>query len=172
MSNATPATNRIANPVAVASSATLDDMDGAYHAVGSAVTVGTDEIFLTATNVPGVLRWDGRSWKKEPVEAVDGGLLTVCGRTVMLFTAGKADRQWRGLQYTRKAQIRCYRRSPDGKWRGPVNLTKGEITLHEYRGIPALVVPPYSPPNFAPLAWSEGVEGQGTVVKLLKVPVR
>jgi len=157
---------------AVVSPATLDDLDGAYHAVGSAVTVGEDEIFVTATNVPGVLRWDGRSWRKEPVESVDGGLLTVCGETVMLFTTGKANRRWRGREWTRKARILCYQRSPEGKWGKPRDLAGGEIEIHEYRGIPALVVPPYSPPNFAPVAWAEVDEEGGLVVRFLRVPVR
>jgi hypothetical protein len=122
-------------------------MDGAYHAVGSAVTVGSDEVYVSATNVHGVLRWDGQNWNKEPLEAVDGGLLTICGETVMLFTAGKANRRWQGLQWTRKSKVQCYHRSPAGEWEGPMDLTKREMTIHEYRGIPALVVPPYSPPQ-------------------------
>ena len=40
------------------------------------------------------------------------------------------------------------------------------MTLHEYRQMTAVVVPPMSPPNFAPVAFSDG-----QAVKLVKVPV-
>jgi hypothetical protein len=146
---------------------TLDDMDGAYRATMSAVTKADREIFFTATGINTVLRWDGKSWHNESVRIEDGGMLSLAGDVVTLFTSGKVDRRWKGVRWQRRASLRCYQRSPNGRWEGPVNLTP-EFTIDEYRSLAGFSVPPYAPENFVPLAFSE--YDQGTV-KLLKVPV-
>ena len=146
---------------------TLDDMDGAYRATMSAVTKADSEIFFTATGLNTVLRWDGKSWHNESVRIEDGGMLSLAGDVVTLFTAGKVDRRWKGVRWQRRASLRCYQRRPNGRWEGPVNLTP-EFTIDEYRSIAGFSVPPYAPENFVPLAFSDYDEG---TVKLLKVPV-
>jgi hypothetical protein len=149
------------------SPATLDDMDGAYRATMSAITRGDREIFFTATGLDTVLRWDGQSWRAEPLNIEDGGMLTLAGRTVMLFTSGKVDRRWKGIRWQRRTNIRCYRRLSSGKWTPPLDLT-GELTMDEYRSLAGFSVPPYAAENFVPLVWSDHDSG---TVKLLKVPV-
>ncbi|MHC4430977.1 MAG: hypothetical protein ACYTBS_03985 [Planctomycetota bacterium] len=146
---------------------TLDDMDGAYRATMSAITRGDREIFFTATGLDTVLRWDGESWRAEPLSIEDGGMLTLAGQTVMLFTSGRVDRRWKGIRWQRRTSIRCYRRLSSGKWTPPVDLT-GEFTMDEYRSIAGFSVPPYAAENFVPLVWSDHDSG---TVKLLKVPV-
>jgi hypothetical protein len=149
------------------SPATLDDMDGAYRATMSAVTKGQHEIFFTATGLNTVLRWDGKSWHNESVSIEDGGMLSLAGDVVMLFTSGKVNRRWKGVRWQRRAILQCYQRRPDGRWVGPVNLTP-EFTMDEYRSLAGFSVPPYAPENFIPLAYSDYDEG---TVTLLKVPV-
>jgi len=146
---------------------TLDDMDGAYRATMSVVAKGDHEIFFTATGLNTVLRWDGRSWHNESVRIEDGGMLSLAGDVVMLFTSGKVNRRWKGVRWQRRAILRCYQRLPNGGWEGPLNLTP-EFTIDEYRSLAGFSVPPYAPENFIPLAWSDYDEG---TVKLLKVPV-
>ena len=149
------------------SSATLDDMDGAYRATMSAITKGDHEIFFTATGLDTVLRWDGESWRAESLSIEDGGMLSLAGDTVMLFTSGKVNRRWKGIRWQRRTNIRCYRRLRSGKWTGPVDLT-GEFAMDEYRSLAGFSVAPYAPENFVPLVWSDHETG---TVKLLRVPV-
>ncbi|MHC4691347.1 MAG: sialidase family protein [Planctomycetota bacterium] len=146
---------------------TLDDMDGAYRATMSAVTKGHHEIFFTATGLNTILRWDGKSWHNESIRIEDGGMLSLAGDVVMLFTSGKVNRRWKGIRWQRRAILRCYQRRPNGRWEGPVNLTP-EFNMDEYRSIAGFSVPPYAPENFVPLAFSDYNEG---TVKLLKVPI-
>jgi hypothetical protein len=148
------------------SNVTLDDMDGAYRATMSAVTKGDREIFFTATGFNTVLRWNGKSWNNESVRIEDGGMLSLAGDVVMLFTSGKVNRRWKGLRWQRRAILRCYRRLSNGRWKGPLELTP-EFNIDEYRSMTGYSVPPYSPENFIPLVWSEYDEGN---IKLLKVP--
>ena len=142
-----------------------------FRGQGSVVAVGKNELFVTATNVAGVLRWDGKTWHKENIPgAVDAGCLTVCGDTVMLVTAGRDEPGWHGIQWTRTAKVLCYRRDPrTGKWDKPLQLSKGEVELYIYRAIPALSVPRYSPPNFAPVAWTGS---DRKTIYIVKVPAR
>jgi len=149
------------------SSVTLNDMDGAYRATMSAVTKGDREIFFTATGLDTVLRWDGKFWHNESLRIEDGGMLSLAGDVVTLFTSGKVNRRWKGVRWQRRAIIRCYQHLPNGRWKGPVDLTP-EFTIDEYRSLAGFSVPPYAPENFIPLAWSDNDEG---TVKLLKVPV-
>jgi hypothetical protein len=146
---------------------TLDDMDGAYRATMSAITKGDREIFFTATGLKTVLRWDGKSWHAEPVRIEDGGMLSLAGDVIALFTSGKVNRRWKGLRWQRRTILHCYQRLPSGRWEGPVGLTP-EFAIDEYRSLAGFSVPPYSPENFVPLVWSDHDEG---TVKLLKVPV-
>ncbi len=149
------------------SAVTLDDMDGAYRATMSAITKAEHEIFFTATGLNTVLRWDGKSWHSEPVRIEDGGMLSLAGEVVTLFTSGKVNRRWKGVRWQRRTILRCYRRLPSGRWEGPMDLTP-EFTIDEYRSFAGFSVPPYAPNNFIPLVWSDSDEG---TVKLLKVPI-
>jgi hypothetical protein len=149
------------------SAVTLNDMDGAYRATMSAVTKGDSEIFFTATGMNAVLRWDGHAWKKEALSCEDGGMLCLAREVVTLFTAGKVNRRWRGLDWPRRTVLRFYRRGLDDQWEEPHDLT-GEFNLHEYRSLAGFTVPPYAPADFVPLAWSDFDEG---TVKFLRVPI-
>ncbi|MCK4293864.1 MAG: exo-alpha-sialidase [Planctomycetes bacterium] len=146
---------------------TLDDMDGAYRATMSAITKGDREIFFTATGLDTVLRWDGKSWRAEPVCIEDGGMLSIAGDFVVLFTSGKVNRRWKGIRWQRRAILRCLQRLPSGRWEGPVDITP-EFTIDEYRSLAGFSVPPYAPMNFIPLAWSDYDEG---TIKFLRIPV-
>jgi len=146
---------------------TLDDMDGAYRATMSAITKGVREIFFTATGLETVLRWDGKSWRAEPVRIEDGGMLSLAGDFVVLFTSGKVNHKWKGIRWQRRAILRCLQRLPSGRWEGPVDITP-EFTLDEYRSLAGFSVPPYAPENFIPLAWSDYDEG---TIKFLRIPV-
>ncbi len=145
----------------------LNDMDGAYRATMSAVTRGDREIFFIATGLNYVLRWDGQKWHKEAVEVEDGGMLSLAGKVVTLFEAGKVNRRWKERRWERPAVIRCYRRGANGQWDKGVALTE-KFNIDEYRALAGYSVPPYSPSNFVPLAYSDADEGR---IKLLKVPV-
>ena len=140
--------------------------NGAYQAM-SLVTVGEKEVFLTATGLGTVLRWDGLHWQREPV-TVENGTLSLAGVTVTVFSAGKAEsRQTFNYPATRKAVLSYLWRAPEGRWEGPVTLVP-EFKIEELRSMSGFSVPRYSPPNFVPLAWGDADEG---VVKLLRVPI-
>jgi len=145
----------------------LNGMDGAYRATMSAVTRGDSEIFFIATGLNYVLRWDGENWHKEVVQAEDGGMLSLAGEVVTLFDAGKVNRRWKERRWERPAVIRCQRRGANGRWEKAIELTE-KFNIDEYRSLAGYSVPPYSPPNFVPLAYSDADEGR---IKLLKVPV-
>ena len=150
--------------------ATLDvSGNESFRIPGSMVTLGEDEIFLTAWGLGGVLRYDGKQWHRELADAADAGALTVCGeKDVMLITMGSTEQppETKRIQIKRQAKILCYRRKRDGGWAEPVDLGGGEVTLHEYRQMSGVVVPPMSPANFAPVVFSDG-----ETVKMIKVPV-
>jgi hypothetical protein len=133
----------------------------------SAITKGESEVFFTATGLGTVMQWDGNSWTAAPIECEDGGMLSLAGDVVTLFTTGKVNRRWQGLDWPRRTVLRYYRRESDGRWKGPHDLTD-EFEIHEYRSLPGFSVPPYSPANYVPLVWSDF--GEGTL-KLLKVPI-
>ena len=130
----------------------------------SAVTVGTNEIFVTSSRTAGVMHLanDGTTWRNALESASGGGALTVCGTNenpnddqIMYFTAGLGG----------PAPVLCYRRKLDQSWEPPLNVSNGNATIHEYRRWVSLVVPPYSPPNFAPVAWN-----QINQVRMVRVP--
>ncbi len=140
-----------------------------FRVPGSCVTRGAKEIFLTAWGIPGVLRWDGSAWQRELPSAADAGVLTLCGgRELMLFTAGSTEQPppRRRVRLMKQASVLCYQRKADGTWDAPRDLSGGPTAILEYRQMTALVAPPYSPPNFAPVAWSDQ-----TSTKLVRVPV-
>ncbi len=154
-------------PPSEVSPITLDGMDGAYRATMSAVTKGRTEVFFTATGLDAVLRFNGKSWIAAPIKCDDGGMLSLAGDVVTLFNAGKVNRRWQGLDWSRRAVLRYYRRSSDGRWEGPHDLT-AELNIHEYRSLSGYSVPPYAPAGYVPLVFSDFDDG---TVKLLKVPV-
>jgi len=140
-----------------------------FRIPGSVVTVGEDEVFLTAWGLGGVLHYDGKNWQRELVDASEAGVLTICGeKDVMLITMGTTEQppSTKRIQIKRQAKVLCYRRRSDGTWAKPLDLAGGEVTLHEYRQMTAIVVPPMSPENFAPVAFSDG-----ETVKIVRVPV-
>ena len=140
-----------------------------FRVPGSVVTVGEDEVFLTAWGRGGVFRYDGKTWHRDLTDADDAGSLTVCGgRDVMLITMGHTEEppEEKRVELKREAKVLCYRRRPDGTWAPPVDLAGGTVTLQEYRQMTAVVVPPASPPNFAPVAFSDG-----QTIHMVKVPV-
>jgi hypothetical protein len=94
-------------------------------------------------------------------------MLSLAGDVVTLFNAGKVNRRWKGIDWSRQTVLRYFRRSPDGRWEGPYDLIS-ELNIHEYRSLAGYYVPPYAPANFVPLVWSDYDEG---TVKLLEVPI-
>ena len=140
-----------------------------FRIPGSVVTLGEDEIFVTAWGLGGVLHYDGRDWQRELAETADAGVLTICGeKDVMLITMGSTEQppSTKRIQVKRQAKVLCYRRKHDGTWAAPLDLAGGEVTLYEYRQMTAVVTPPMSPANFAPVAFSDS-----ETVKMVKVPV-
>lgn len=155
------------SPSTEVSPVALNQMDGAYRATMSAVTKGAAEVFFTATGMETVMRWDGNSWNAVPIQCEDGGMLSLAGDVVTLVTAGQANRRWKGIDWSRRTVLRYYQCLDTGRWEGPHDLTD-EFDIHEYRSLPGFSVPPYAPPNYVPLVWSDF--GEGTI-KLLKIPV-
>jgi len=92
----------------------LDDMDGAYRATMSAITKADAEIFFTATGIKTVLRWDGTSWRDEPIRIEDGGMLSLAGDIVTFISSGKVNRRWNDLRWQRRTTLYCYQRLPGG----------------------------------------------------------
>jgi len=140
-----------------------------FRVPGCAVTRGTEEIFITAWNVPGVLRFDGTTWHHELPNAADAGRLSVSGKQVFLITSGHVPEPT-PQKYTRtfaKEAILCYRRDAGGAWHGPFCISPGgKVNIMRYKGqMPAVVVPPSSPPNFVPVAWSDNSK-----ITVMKVP--
>lgn len=139
-----------------------------FRVPGSVVTVDEDQVFLTAWSRGGVFRFDGRTWSRELPDAEDAGTLTVCGdRDVMLITSGHTEQPppTKRIEIRRQARVLCYRRKHDGTWAEPLDISDGAVTLHEYRQMTGVVVPPMSPPNFAPVAFSDG-----QTVLMVRVP--
>ena len=155
------------DPDAKAKSAVCENES--FRVPGSVVTLGDDQVFLTAWDRGGVYHYDGKSWRRELEKADDAGVLTICGgRDVMLITSGHSTEPpptVKTIRVTREASVLCWRRKADGAWAEPLDLAGGVTTVFEYRKITAVVVPATSPENFAPVAFSDG-----SVVKLVKVP--
>jgi hypothetical protein len=122
------------------------------------------DILLTAPRLDGVLRWDGRSWTKEPVDVPPRSYLTRCGDDVLLFALVDGT----GTKEARHTRIDCFRRDKDGRWSGPRQIIREDQPLGYGHATPHFHVPINSPPNFAPVIWALRGEGR---IKLLRVPV-
>jgi hypothetical protein len=133
-----------------------------------AVSLGGKEIFLVSALWGGVLHYRDGQWRTEPVEVPAGSRISAAGDKAIVLIAGVSSAPNKG-----PVVLRSWQRSSGGRWSGPVELAREEAPLsHRHDGIyvirPGLVVQPYAPPNFVPLAWT--CEGQ-TWVKFLRVPV-
>jgi hypothetical protein len=128
-----------------------------FRVPGSVVSNG-DELFVTAWNVPGVLRFADGRWRRELGEAADTGALSVAGDRIVLVTSGRVEQPppEKRIEIVRQACILAYVRGPDGTWSQPRDLAGGTMRLHEYRQMAAVVLPAYSPSGFVPVAWSDG----------------
>jgi len=134
-----------------------------------AVTLANGAILLTAPKVAGVLRYDGKGWKKElqnlPAQGSSRNYLTRCGEDVLLFALLENTGQKRGVSHTK---VDCYRRDKKGGWSSPRKIIRANKPLGSSWSTPFLHVPVNSPPNFAPVIWAYKRE---TKIQLLKVPV-
>jgi hypothetical protein len=133
-----------------------------------AVSLGGTEIFLVSALFDGVLHYRDGQWKTEPVEIPAGARISAAGDKAVVVIAAAGIAPNKG-----PVVLRSWQRSPGGRWSGPVELGREEGPLsHKHDGIyvirPGLVVQPYAPPNFVPVAWT--CEGQRWV-KFLRVPV-
>jgi hypothetical protein len=128
-----------------------------FRVPGSVVSLGED-LFVTAWNVRGVLRYSGGRWYRELHDVPDAGALSAAGERLVLVTSGHVEKPppEKRIQIKRTCEIRAYVRSEKGEWGPPARLSSGEITLHEYRQMAAVVVPAYGPADFVPVAWSDG----------------
>lgn len=133
-----------------------------------AVSLGCKEIFLVGALWGGVLHYRDGQWQTEPVEVPPGSRLCVAGDKTVVVVAGVSGGANKG-----PVVLQSWQRSAAGRWSGPVELAREEAPLsHSHDGIyvvrPGLVVQPYAPPNFVPVAWT--CERQKWV-KVLRVPV-
>jgi hypothetical protein len=133
-----------------------------------AVSMAGKEIFLVSALWPGVLHFQGDQWKAEPVDVPPGSRISVAGDRTVVVIAGVSSAINKG-----PVVLQSWQRSRTGRWSGPIELAREEKPLsHSHDGIyvirPGLVVQPYAPPNFVPVAWTcERQKG----VKVLRVPV-
>ncbi|OGJ91434.1 MAG: hypothetical protein A2268_00335 [Candidatus Raymondbacteria bacterium RifOxyA12_full_50_37] len=99
-----------------------------------------EHIFITATNLRGLLHWDGTVWRHELDSAWDGGMLSLSQNTVMLITPApgltEIDRE-KWIQ----SDIVYYIRSPSGSWSEKRSLSKGPSDIFIYWGIWGISVP-------------------------------
>jgi hypothetical protein len=133
-----------------------------------AVSTGGKEIFLVSAFFNGVLHYRDGDWKVEAADVPPGGRISAAGDKAVVVIAGAGAAINKG-----PVALRSWQRSARGVWSGPVDLANEEGPLsHKHDGIyvirPGLVVQPYAPPNFVPVAWT--CEGQKWV-KVLRVPV-
>jgi hypothetical protein len=133
-----------------------------------AVSLGGKEIFLVSALWGGVLHYQDGQWQTEPVDVPAGGRISAAGDKAIVVVAGVGSAPNKG-----PVVLRSWQRSSGGRWSGPVELGREEAPLsHKHDGIyvirPGLVVQPYAPANFVPVAWT--CEGQKWI-KFLRVPV-
>ena len=129
--------------------------------------MGGKEIFLVSALWGGVLHYQDGKWKAEPVDVPPGSRISVAGDRAVVVIAGVSSAVNKGpvvLQSWQRASERPLVRGRSS-WPG-----KRQPLSHSHDGIyvirPGLVVQPYAPPNFVPVAWT--CEGQ----KWVKVPPR
>jgi hypothetical protein len=133
-----------------------------------AVSVGGKEIFLVSALFDGVLHYQDGKWKEPPVKIPAGSRISAAGDKAIVVVAGVSSAANKG-----PVVLRSWQRSSSGRWSDPVELAREEAPLsHKHDGIyvirPGLVVQPYAPPNFVPVAWTcEGQKG----IRFLRVPV-
>lgn len=133
-----------------------------------AVSLGGKEIFLVSALFDGVLHYDGERWQTEPVEVPAGSRISAAGDKAIVVIGGDGKPVNKG-----PLVLRAWQRTSAGRWSGPVELAREDAPLsHKHDGVyvirPGLVVQPYSPPNFVPVAWT--CEGKNWV-RVLRVPV-
>jgi hypothetical protein len=135
-----------------------------------AVSLGGKEIFLTSALFRGVLHFRDGEWKAELPDLPVGSRVSAAGdRTVVAIAPVHEE----GSSTKGPVVLRSWQRPAGGEWSAPVDLAREEIPLsHKHDNIyvvrPGLVLQPYAPPNFVPVAWT--CEGQKWV-KVLRVPV-
>jgi len=127
------------------------------------VTQGDKDIFVTAKQIKGILHWDGKAWKKEVPGCTPLSPLAVAGGKVFAFSP---EKEGNGFKLVR------YKRSRSGQWDGgKVLVTEKSPLSRRWRGggiRKPIVVQPYSPPNFIPVAWA--TENDKMSIKVLRVP--
>ncbi|MBL8028464.1 MAG: T9SS type A sorting domain-containing protein, partial [Fibrobacteres bacterium] len=138
-------------------------LSGSLKYAVHAVSMGQNEIFVTDLKMNGILHWNGSAWIRELSNVPGGGQLSVCGDGVnpendrlIYFTVGDG---------TSKKPLLAYRRTATGSWEAPLNVSRDSIQVDTYNGWIGISAQPYSPPNFAPVAWSAD-----SVIKMVKVP--
>jgi len=135
---------------------------------GTAVRLGKEELFVAAAIMDGVLHWNGKSWKHEIPEAGSQGYLTVAGKTVVLVNAGPLKYKWGKGWHVDGANLRYWKRTPQGKWEGPTQISDGTYEIFVYRGMPNFRAPRIAPPNFVPVVWSKKGENN---LRIHRIPV-
>jgi hypothetical protein len=133
-----------------------------------AVSVSGKDIFLVSALWGGVLHYQDGEWKTEPVDVPAGSRISVAGDRAVVVIAAVSPAINKG-----PVVLQSWQRSAAGRWSGPVELAKEEKAIsHSHDGIyvirPGLVVQPYAPANFVPIAWTCEREKW---VKVLRVPV-
>jgi hypothetical protein len=133
-----------------------------------AVSLAGKEIFLVSALFNGVLHYQNGKWMIEAADVPAGSRISAAGDRAVVVIAGASAAVNKG-----PVVLRAWQRSSAGRWSEPVELAREESPLsHKHDGIyvirPGLVVQPYAPPNFVPVAWT--CEGQKWV-KVLRVPV-
>jgi hypothetical protein len=133
-----------------------------------AVSLDGKEVFVAGALFKGILHWKDGRWETELADLPQGARLSVAGETVVAVAAAyPTSKLAQGPVVLRSWQRR------EGKWSAPVDLAREEAPLsHKHDNVYVarlgLVVQPYAPPNFVPIAWTcEGQKG----VKVLRIPV-
>jgi hypothetical protein len=128
-----------------------------FRVPGSVVCAGGD-LFVTAWNVPGVLRFSNGRWSRELPGAADAGALSAAGDRLVLVTSGHVEQPppEKRIKIVREASVLAYVRGTDGTWSPPRDLAGGAVKLQEYRQMAAVILPAYAPGGFVPVAWSDG----------------
>ncbi len=134
-----------------------------------AVSRGGKEVFVAGALFKGILHYREGRWETELVDLPVGARLSAAGDRTVVAVAPvyPTDKLSEGPVVLRSWQF------AKGRWSAPVDLAREERPLsHKHDNIYVarlgLVVQPYAPPNFVPIAWT--CEEQKWV-KVLRVPV-
>lgn len=132
-----------------------------------AVSIGGQEIFVASGQRNGILHYRDGKWTQEAGDVPFGGRLSLAGDKVLAIAAKSETPDPRKGPMV----IRAWQRGSDGKWTAR-DLAREEQPVAGMQGLndlrPGLVVQPYAPANFVPIAWN--CQGQKWV-KYLRVPV-